>query len=103
CLLLVKCKAFFFALIRMVAAVHSAASLTLRRKSTRKVAPTDFSALVHRDCIDNKNLLRRLPPAQLASAKFQKIGLANIDVCDDARGDLFIPQRRFATKHNRLA
>jgi hypothetical protein len=77
----------------MVATVHGATSLTLRRKSARKIAPADFSALVHWNCIDNKNLLRRLPAAQVASAKFQKIGLANIDICDDARGDLFIPQR----------
>jgi hypothetical protein len=96
-------QSIFLCLNPNVAVAHGAASLTLRRKSTCKVAPADFSAFVHWNCIDNKNLLWRLPAAQLASAKFQKIGLTNIDICDDARGNLLISQRRFATKHNRLA
>jgi hypothetical protein len=41
------------------------------RETTCELAPADFSAFSHRDCIHDKNPLRHLPTAQFASAKFQ--------------------------------
>jgi hypothetical protein len=53
--------------------VHDAGTLPWLQpgEATCELAPADFSAFGHRDCVDDKKPLRHLPTAQFASAKFQ--------------------------------
>ena len=76
-------------------------SLTVGKMAC-ELAPADFTALIDRNCIENKNPLRHLPAAQSAAAKLQQIGFGHARRDDHTCPDLLIPQRRRATKDNHL-
>src|SRR5438046_1514599 len=81
---------------------HNGDSLSRCRKAACELASADFSTLIRRNCIDDKNALWHLPPTQSPPAKIQKTGLVHSGRCDHTCHDFLIPQRRRATKHNRL-
>src|SRR4029077_8924833 len=71
-------------------------------KTSRELAPADFTALINRNGIENKNPLRHLPTAQSATAKLQQIGFGHAWCSEYTCRHFLIPQRRSATKRNRL-
>src|SRR6266404_5070339 len=76
--------------------------LLVCRKTARELAPADFTALIDRYYIENKNPLRHLPATQSAAAKLQQINFGHARCSDHTCRYFLIPQRRSATKHNRL-